>query len=154
MIYGAFWLKIVSVICYTTENLFRIKYNTWCCEELKSPLFVKCLNWWSIIYIDVYLHFSGRAGYITKQPLLINLMGMFAAITASTNILFFFIPVCRSADSLVFHFSLHWEHRFHPINSLILGQKIMCYLLRKINVLSYAAFQCAIRNQLLKRNLN
>lgn len=32
------------------------------------------------------------AGYITKQPLLINLMGMFAAIIASTNILFFFIP--------------------------------------------------------------
>lgn len=95
MIYRAFWLKIVSVICYTTEILFRITYNTWCCEELKSPLFVKCLNWWSIIYIDVYLHFSGRAGYITKQPLLINLMDMFAAIIASTNILLFFISVCR-----------------------------------------------------------
>lgn len=40
-------------------------------------------------------------GYITKQPLLINLMGMFAII-ASTNILFFFIPIYRIADSLVY----------------------------------------------------
>lgn len=57
--------NLFCYLLYNGEFISCIVYNTRCCEELKSPLFVKCLNWWSIIYIDVYLHFSGRIHYQT-----------------------------------------------------------------------------------------
>lgn len=67
--------------------------------------------------------YISSAGYITKQPLFINVIGMFASIVTSTDISFFFIPIRHTTDSLVFHSSLHWERWFCPCDLLILVKK-------------------------------
>lgn len=101
-----------SIICYNGELESRVthKKQRGMLQRVKSPLLVKRVEyWWSIIHTDVYLHMS-LAGYITKQPLFINVMGVFALISQRTP-KFYSFSCATPPGTLVFHFSLRWEHR-------------------------------------------
>jgi len=99
--------------------------------------------------------YISSAGYITKQPLFINLIGMFAPIITSTNISFFLFQYSTLPTLSYFIPPFIEKVDFVPVDPLIFGSKNSpCYLLiKKINVPPYAAFRRTAKNQLCLQNI-